>query len=100
MSPEDQKVQKGEVLIEYQEVEDQIKALEVKAKRIGEAISTFGNWMQQSPVTHIYLHNQAHHGFSVEFLPDLIYRTMREWEQSFEVADKLRQANRRLLELK
>ena len=46
MSPEEKREQKAKVLLEYQETQEEIATLEVKAKRIGLEISKFGQWMQ------------------------------------------------------
>jgi hypothetical protein len=92
MSPEEKREQKARTLLEYQETQEEIAALEVKAKRMGAEISKFGEWMQRSPATHIYRREQEQYGLRVEFTPPEILETIKNWERSFELADELRQA--------
>ncbi len=99
MSPEEQREQKGKILLEYQEAQDEIAALEVKAKRIGVEISKFGYWMQHSPATHIYRREQEQYGLKIEFTPLETMQAIKDWELHFELADKLRQARSRLADL-
>jgi hypothetical protein len=99
MSPEEKREQKAKVLLEYSETQEEIAALEVRAKRMGADIAKFGELMRRSPAIHIYRREQEQHGLPVESIPSAILETMKGWEQSFEVADKLRQARRRLSDL-
>jgi len=99
MSPEEKREQKARTLLEYQETQEEIAALEIKARRMGAEISKFGEWMQRSPATHIYQREQEQYGLRVDFTPPEILETIKNWERSFELADKLRQARRRLLDL-
>jgi hypothetical protein len=100
MSSDDKRVKKGEVLLEYQEIEDRVKELQVEAKKMGDSIVLFGTMMQEAPASSIYLPNQAHHGITAHAVPQKIYQTMQDWERCFDVADKLRQAMHRLAQLK
>lgn len=101
MSPEDQKELKGQVLVEYQEVEDQINALEAQAEGLGNDFVAFGNMMQRQCAQQVFRANQAHHNVPVGgYVSDKIQRTLREWEKCFDIADRLRQAYARLQQLK
>lgn len=100
MSPDEQREQKARVLLEYQEVENEINALEVSAKTMGEDIVSFGNLMQMGAAERIFRQGQAHHGVASDYLPEKLLRTVREWEKCFDVADKLRQAYSRLDQLR
>jgi hypothetical protein len=99
MSPEEKREQKAKVLLEYQETQEEIATLEVKAKRIGLEISKFGQWMQRSPATHIYRKEQEQYGLPIETIPWETLEAMKDSEKHFELADKLRQACRRLADL-
>jgi hypothetical protein len=99
MSPDDQRAQKGAILLEYQEVQEQINALHVKAQRLGERISEFGRLLQKSPAEQILREDQPHHSLAHSPThPDLM-AAMRGWQESFEIADNLRQAIVRSREL-
>ncbi len=99
MSSDELKAQKGEVLVEYQEVEDQIKALMVKAARIGGVIKDFGERLEKNPMTKIYRGDQETHNILVETVPEAFVAIVRGWEIAFDIADALRQAQKRLNEL-
>jgi hypothetical protein len=98
MSPE--RELKARVLLEFQETENEVVALEVEARRMGERISTFGDLMKNRPTEKIFRKGQPHHGAATEYLPEKLLITMKDWEKCFEVADSLRQAHSRLIELK
>lgn len=100
MSPDDQRAQKGQILLEYQEVQEQIAALQVKAQRLGEKITEFGRLLQSSPAERILREDQPHHSIAYHgpTQPDLL-AAMRGWQESFEIAGNLREAIKRLKEL-
>jgi hypothetical protein len=98
MSPE--RELKARVLLEYQETENEVGALEVEARRIGERISSFGELMKTQPTEKIFRKGQPHHGVATEYLSEKVLQTMKEWEKCFEVADNLRHAYSRLNDLK
>ena len=99
MSPEEKREQKARVLLEYQETQEEIAALEIKAKRIGIEISRFGQWMQHTPAINIYRREQEQYGLPIETMPGEMLEAMKGWENHFELSDKLRQARRRLADL-
>jgi hypothetical protein len=89
---------KGEVLVEIQKVQGEIASLRAKANKMGGAISRFGSWMQTEPETRIYLenHNLTLCGFDAEPVPDEVFGAMRDWQECFAIAEKLRKARARL----
>lgn len=100
MSPEENIELKKTILFEYHQVQHELASLEVQAKTIGEHISQFAKLMQKSPEKYIYRADQEQHGFpGVERVPDAIHQAMKQWEKSFEVADRLRELRWRLEEL-
>jgi|HubBroStandDraft_4_1064222.scaffolds.fasta_scaffold462001_2 hypothetical protein len=100
MSADEKDQQRKDVFWEDHEVNEEIGRLLVKAKTLGERISKFGNWLQKTPALNIYHHEQEQHGCRTEALPPEIHQAMKDWEESFAIADKLRQLQRRLVELK
>jgi len=100
MSPDDQRAQKGAVLLEFQEVTDQIKALEIKAERLGEKIAQFGNLLKHHAAHSIMKEDQAHHGLAIGPTSPELLAAMRGWQDSFEITESLRLAMHRLTELK
>jgi hypothetical protein len=91
---------KARVLLEFQETENEVGALEVEARRMVERIITFGELMKNHPSEKIFRKGQPHHGVATEYLSEKVLQAMREWEKCFEVADSLRQGNSRLQDLK
>jgi hypothetical protein len=93
--------EKAAVLLDYQKTENEIAGLESQAQRMGEAIATFGNWLRTNAVLKIYRQDQAHHRhYEAEFVPNGVMTAMRDWQQAFDLADKLREANLKLASLK
>jgi hypothetical protein len=100
MSPEDQRAQKGAILLESQEVEAQISALLVRARRLGSKISEFGELLQTQPAREIMKEDQAHRNIAVNGPTSKeTLAAMRGWQESFDIADQLRQAMNRAQEL-
>ncbi len=100
MTQEEMRQQKAYLLLEYQEVEDQLRHLEEAAKVQGELITTFGNWLQHAPATSIIKQGQPHHGIAMGGYMAEKYATALNAEKAFELADKIRMAQAKLAELK
>jgi hypothetical protein len=100
MSPDEKRTQKADVLLEYQEVEDDLNALLVRSARQGELISQFGQMLLNSPAEHIMKADQPQHGSRAVPIPNQMFIALAEWEKAFEIADGIRFKRLRLQELK
>lgn len=99
MCPQHQRTGRRAILLESREVERQIKALRIKAERLGELIVEFGTTLKRRPAAEIIREDQAHYDLATLPTPPEILAAMRGWQESFEIADQLRQAISRAREL-
>jgi hypothetical protein len=99
MSPDDQRTQKAAVLLECQEVEDQLSALEVRAARLGKVFWDFGSLLQREAYM-VMKHDQSHWNTNAVPLSTEIITTLREWEKPFELGENIRKAKHRLQQLR
>jgi hypothetical protein len=99
MSDEALEREKGHVLLDERKTKTEIAGLEAQADRIGKVIEQFGIWLRHDAENKIFKTGQEHHGLIIEPLPDTILRVMTDWQQAFEIADKLRKAKVHAAEL-
>jgi hypothetical protein len=97
MAADEQDQQRKELLWEEHQANEEIARLIAEAKTLGELISKFGSWLQKSPAVNIYHRDQEQHGCHTECLPAEIHQAMKGWEQSFNIADRLRSLQWRLV---
>lgn len=98
MTEDEKRRQQADLLLEFQDTEHEIAHLQEKAKRIGELIAQFGEWMKHSPTTHVFRGDQAHHGYSVIPSDQRIVAALNA-DEAFTLADELRSASARLRDL-
>lgn len=97
----DAEIEYGIILAKIKRAEQEKITLEAKAKRIGACIAAFGASLQNYPANKIYKAGQDQHGnIKTEPVPAEVMSAMRDWEQSFDIADKLRRVNWDLSNLK
>jgi|SRR5208282_3984522 len=95
MSPDDMKRQKADLLLEYQETEEKLAHLRLRATTLGDTLMTIAKWIGQSPEMSLYRPDQAHHGFNVQVTPQK-YLEALEPTQYFKLADELRETEEHL----
>ena len=66
MTTDEMKRQRANVLLEYQESEQKLEHLRVKAQSMGELLTALGRWVSGSPEISIYRADQAHFGLNVQ----------------------------------
>jgi hypothetical protein len=98
MTTDEMRLQKGAVLVDFQETQEKLAHLRHRASTLGELLSSFGKWVSGSPEISIFRADQAHYGFNVH-LTDAKYVSALEPMQYFKLADEIRETCEKLAQL-
>jgi len=101
MTQEEQRQQKAMLLLECNEAESELAALKEKAKRISEAIKTFGAWLEGAS------HGQYSHGNlhvaslgAVNVLTDPRFEAAMSFDKANELVDQISEVQKRVDDLR
>jgi hypothetical protein len=98
MTDEQIKRQKADLLLEFQETQQKLESLRLRATHLGETLETFAKWIKLSPETRIFDASQAHHGFNAEITPQK-YIDALEVRQHFALAEEIRETSEKLRQM-
>jgi hypothetical protein len=94
MSDNEIRQQKAMLLLEHQEAQERLAALQEKATRIGRDVQQFGRWLENDAARQIYIRSQEQYGFGLQlqFLDEPKYRAAVSFDQALQLADEIRKA--------
>lgn len=98
MTEDEMKRQKADTLLAYQDTEQHLEHLKIKARTMGDRLIKFGTWMRNEPASMILRGDQAHHGHKYQVTPPE-YLTIFEENQYFSLADEIRENEEQLRQL-
>jgi hypothetical protein len=99
MTLDEMKRQKADLLLDFQETEQKLEHLKLKAHSLGDRLIKFGVWMQTSPETQVFRHRDAHCGFHPVPTANEYVQALSP-DQYFDVAQEIRETSERLEQLR
>lgn len=92
MTDTEMRQQRGMLLVDLEEAQKRLAALQEKAIRVGRAFQEFGRLLEREAATKIYIAGQRNYNLPIEFLDEQKYKAALSFADALQLADDLRSA--------